>query len=66
MVLYSKINKGCFTAFHDLPAKALWFRVLCNVPHTIIVKEKVQFLDNASLAVFGIKIHPDYVHVHMC
>ena len=66
MVLYFKINKGCFTAFHDLPAKALLFRVLCDVLHTIIVIEKVQFWDSASLAIFGIKIHPDYFHVHMC
>ena len=63
---YCTSNKGCFTAFHDLPATALWFRVLCNVLHTIIVIEKVQFWDDAFLAVVGIKIHPDYFHVHMC
>ncbi len=59
-------NKGCFTAFHDLPANALLFRVLCNVLHTIIVIEKVQYWYDAFLAVVGIKIHPDYFHVHMC
>ena len=35
--------KGCFTAFDDLHANALLFRVLCNVLHTIIAIEKVQF-----------------------
>ena len=62
---YSTSNKDCFTAFHDLPANALLFRLLCNVLHTIIVIEKVQFWDDAFLAVVGIKIHPDYFHVHM-
>ncbi len=63
---YCTSNKGCFTAFHDLSAKALWFTVLCNVFHTISVIEKVQFWDDAFLAVVGIKIHSDYFHVHMC
>ena len=45
---------------------ALLFRVLCNILHTIIVIEKVQFWDDAFLAVVGIKINPDYFHVHKC
>ena len=63
---YCTSNKGCFTGFLDLPANALLFRVLCNVLHTIIVIEKVQYWYDAFLAVVGIKIHPDYFHVHMC
>ena len=64
MLLYFK--KGLLHSIHDLPANALLFRVLCNVLHTIIVIEKVQFWNDAFLAVVGIKIHTDYFHVHTC
>ena len=66
---YCTSNKGCFTAFHDLPANALLFiRVLCNVLHTNIVIQKinVQFWDDAFLAVVGIKIHHDYTFMSTC
>ena len=63
---YCTSNKGCFTAFHALPPNALLFRVLCNVLHTVIVIEKVQFGDDAFLAIVGIKIHPDCFHVRKC
>ena len=65
MLLYFKINKDCFRAFHDLPANALLFRLLCNVLHTMIVIDKVQFWDDAFSAVVGIKLHPDYFNVHI-
>ena len=48
-----------------MAAIALIFRVH-NVLHTIMVIENVQFLDDAFVAVVGIKIHPDYFHVHTC